>query len=188
MRITMFTAVSMLVSGVHSMTMGIKMGKFIQTVPKIPVIRDPTPPFPKPAYLPMGDLQPSFLREAELKHSRLAMVSVIALPLLEKFSYVYSDGNLLGINAFQNLPDVLQLGVVQLMFISEFTSMIRGWRNPLEAPFTLVDNYQPGDLGFGLWNTTMGDNMDKELNNGRLAMIGILGMMAQELVTHQRLF
>jgi hypothetical protein len=30
--------------------------------------------------------------------------------------------------------------------------------------------------------------MDKELNNGRLAMIGVLGMMVQELVTHQQLF
>jgi hypothetical protein len=34
----------------------------------------------------------------------------------------------------------------------------------------------------------MGDSMDKELNNGRLAMVAMLGMMAQELVTHQRLF
>jgi hypothetical protein len=158
-----------------------KAGTFISNAPRVPVIRDPTPPFSSPPFLPPG-MQPSFLRESELKHGRLAMVSVVAFPILEH----YSSG--LGIDAFQQLPDVMQLGVVQLMFISEFTSMIRGWRNPLEAPFTLNENYQPGDLGFGLWNSTMGDNMDKELNNGRLAMIGMLGMMAQELVTHQRLF
>jgi hypothetical protein len=158
-----------------------KAGRFISNAPRIPVIRDPTPPLERPLFLPPG-MQPSFLREAELKHSRLAMVSVVAFPILEH----YSSG--LGIDAFQQLPDLLQLGVVQLMFISEFTSMIRGWRNPLEAPFTLNDNYQPGDLGFGSWNATMGDRMDKELNNGRLAMVAMLGMMAQELVTHQRLF
>lgn len=157
-----------------------KAGRFISNAPPVPVIRDPTPPFKQPPFLPPG-MQPSFLREAELKHSRLAMVSVVAFPVLEH----YSSG--LGIDVFQQLPDLAQLAVVQLMFLSEFTSMARGWRNPLEAPFALKDDYQPGDLGFGLWNSTMGDMMDKELNNGRLAMIAMLGMMAQELVTHQRL-
>lgn len=158
-----------------------KAGRFISNAPPVPVIRDPTLPFKQPPFLPPG-MQPAFLREAELKHSRLAMMSVLTFPVLEHFS----SG--LGIDAFQQLPDLAQLGAVQLMFLSEFTSMIRGWRNPLEAPFTLNDNYQPGDLGFGLWNSTMGDMMDKELNNGRLAMVAMLGMMAQELVTHQRLF
>jgi light-harvesting complex I chlorophyll a/b binding protein 1 len=159
----------------------VKVGRF--TPPTLPVIREPTLPFDKPLYLPSGSIQPSFLREAELKHSRLAMVSVIAFPLLEQ---LYPD--LLGIDVFQHLPDAVQLSFVQLMFISEFTSMIRGWCNPFEAPFTLLEKYQPGDLGFGLWKPSMGDSMDKELNNGRLAMIGMLGMMVQELVTHQRLF
>jgi hypothetical protein len=162
-------------------TSSFKPGSFISNVPRIPVIREPTLPFKQPPFLPPG-MQPSFLREAELKHSRLAMVSVLVFPVLEH----YSSG--LGIDAFQQLPDLAQLGAVQLMFLSEFTSMIRGWRNPLEAPFTLNENYQPGDLGFGLWNSSMGDMMDKELNNGRLAMVAMLGMMAQELVTHQRLF
>ena len=179
MRIAITRAIIMGISALR--TTSFNAGKFISNVPPIPMIRDPTPPFERPPFLPPG-MQPAFLREAELKHSRLAMVSVVAFPVLEHFS----SG--LGIDAFQQLPDVVQLGFVQLMFMSEFTSMIRGWRNPLEEPFTLNDNYQPGDLGFGLWNTTMGDSMDKELNNGRLAMVGILGMMVQELVTHQRLF
>jgi len=172
---------SLIVSLCAVQTTSFKAERFISNAPLLPVIRDPTAPFTQPPFLPSG-MQPSFLREAELKHSRLAMVSVVAFPILEH----YSSG--LGIDAFQQLPDLAQLGAVQLMFLSEFTSMNRGWRNPLEAPFTLNDKYQPGDLGFGLWNSTMGDMMDKELNNGRLAMIAMLGMMVQELVTHQRLF
>lgn len=176
--------IALFISTTLTMALGVndfKAGRFISNAPPVPVIRDPTPPFERPPFLPPS-MQPAFLREAELKHSRIAMVSVVAFPILEH----YSSG--LGIDAFQQLPDLVQLGTVQLMFVSEFTSMIRGWRNPLEAPFTLNDNYQPGDLGFGIWNSTMGDSMDKELNNGRLAMVAMLGMMAQELVTHQRLF
>ena len=179
MRIPITRAIVMGISAIRSSAF--KGGRFISNVPPIPMIRDPTPPFDRPPFLPPG-MEPSFLREAELKHSRLAMVSAVAFPILEH----YSSG--LGIDAFQQLPDLVQLGFVQLMFMSEFTSMIRGWRNPLEAPFTLNENYQPGDLGFGIWNSSMGDSMDKELNNGRLAMVAMLGMMAQELVTHQRLF
>ena len=68
--------------------------------------------------------------------------------------------------------------------------MIRGWENPTIKPFYLKEDYQPGDFGltFGVSQETMGNKMDKELNNGRLAMIGILGMMVQELVTQQQLF
>lgn len=80
------------------------------------------------------------------------------------------------------------------MFLSEFSSMIRGWENPLVKPFALKEDYQPGDFGltFGVNEAVMGgkmgEQMDKELNNGRLAMIGILGMMVQELATQQQLF
>lgn len=126
------------------------------------------------------NIQPSFLRESELKHARLAMVVASAFPVMEQFSDV------IGINQFQHLPVPLQLGFTGVMFVSEFTSMLRGW-DPVKV-FRLKEDYQPGDLGFGVWDPEDGELMDKELNNGRLAMIGILGMMVQELVTHQPLF
>jgi light-harvesting complex I chlorophyll a/b binding protein 1 len=152
-----------------------------------PIIRNPTAPLENIDLFNQNvfakDVQPSFLREAELKHGRLAMIASIMLPLSEQ----YSDK--LGINFFQENPELIQVGL-SFMFTSEFISMIRGWENPLEKPFTIKEDYQPGDLGFNgdITEPSMAVNMDKELNNGRLAMIGVLGMMVQELVTHQQLF
>ena len=155
-----------------------------------PVIRGDTAPFKtsevfQKDFLVKDNVQISFLREAELKHGRLAMLSSIIIPTLEQFT----DG--LGIHQFQNLPDSMQLSIVGMMFVSEFSSMIRGWENPLEKPFTLKEDYQPGDFEFQLWKSNETESlilMDKELNNGRLAMIGVIGMIIQELVTGNKLF
>jgi hypothetical protein len=60
--------------------------------------------------------------------------------------------------------------------------------------FTLRDSYYPGDLGFdplGLKPTDakgFASMQTKELQNGRLAMLGIFGMCSQELVNHKTIF
>jgi light-harvesting complex I chlorophyll a/b binding protein 1 len=150
-----------------------------------PIIRGPTAPLENvklfDQYVFAKNVQPALLRESELKHGRLAMVAALLLPISEQFS------NNLGIHFFQDNTDFV-LPSLALMFVSEFTSMVKGWEDPTVKPFALKDDYQPGDLGFKLESDDIGTLMDKELNNGRLAMIGILGMMVQELVTHQQLF
>jgi hypothetical protein len=111
------------------------------------------------------------------------MVSSVLFPLIE-----ISSGDR-GIHFFQDHPEFVAVGL-SFMFVSEFSSMIRGWQNPGVKPFALKDDYQPGDFGltFGVTEESLGDKMDKELNNGRLAMFGILGMLMQELVTRQPIF
>merc|ERR1712048_713290 len=60
--------------------------------------------------------------------------------------------------------------------------------------FTMKSNRVPGDLGFDPLGLKPADEneflelQNKELNNGRLAMIGIAGMIGQELATGQKLF
>ena len=159
----------------------------VLSFPNKPMIRGPTAPLENVALFDQSvvakGVQPVFLREAELKHGRLAMIASILLPLMEQFS----DSP--GIYFFQDHPEFVELGL-SFMFISELSSMVRGWENPLVKPFALKEEYQPGDFGltFGVNDESLGTQMDKELNNGRLARVGILGMMVQELVTQQQLF
>lgn len=140
-----------------------------------------------PLNLSEKDERVTFFREAELKHGRIAMVSSLVIPILDKM-----DENILGIYGFNHLPTLVQTSIIGSMFTSEFTSMIYGWENPFEKPFTLKPFYQPGDLGFKTPIQTSEEEydilMDKELNNGRLAMIGTLGMIVQQLVTQKHLF
>eukprot|EP00584_Thalassiosira_punctigera_P015449 CAMPEP_0172575402 /NCGR_PEP_ID=MMETSP1067-20121228/137196_1 /TAXON_ID=265564 ORGANISM="Thalassiosira punctigera, Strain Tpunct2005C2" /NCGR_SAMPLE_ID=MMETSP1067 /ASSEMBLY_ACC=CAM_ASM_000444 /LENGTH=264 /DNA_ID=CAMNT_0013368051 /DNA_START=74 /DNA_END=869 /DNA_ORIENTATION=- len=74
-----------------------------------------------------------------------------------------------------------------------------GWVEPDLGDWTrtlwkLRDNYYPGDIGFDPLGLKPKDAKDfanmqtRELQNGRLAMIGWAGMCAQELVNHRTIF
>jgi light-harvesting complex I chlorophyll a/b binding protein 1 len=75
----------------------------------------------------------------------------------------------------------------------EGTNIIKGWET-VDNVAGLKDNYENGDLGFDPLNLKPSDPaayktlQEKELSNGRLAMIGVAGMVVQELITQQPIF
>jgi len=122
-------------------------------------------------------------RESELKHGRVGMVSALTIPLIERFDHIPA------IHQFEHLHSSVQLGIVFSIMAAEVTFMKNGWKDPFASSdnyFQLRDDYQPGDLGLCL--PVDDDMLNKELNNGRLAMIASAGMIAQEFVTGQPLF
>lgn len=165
-----------------------RVTEIVKPTPVKPVIVGSTEPFPEfdPLNFAKDESRLSYLREAELKHGRLAMVASTIMPITELITHDKSIHN------FDKLPVSIQIVIISSMFMAEFSSMIRGWKNPYTNPFELKEDYQPGDFGFELYRNLECDEskdlLNKELNNGRMAMIGAIGMIIQELVTDKLLF
>jgi len=138
-------------------------------------------------------------REAELAHGRVAMMGALGYLVQSHFAPIF---DMEGAPVIRHLDKVLLTENGQLVsscllmaiFFSEFYRARTGWVEPDVAMRTLREDYLPGDLGFDPLNLKPKDEagllamQNKELNNGRLAMIAIAGMTAQELVTGQQAF
>lgn len=163
-----------------------RVTEIVKPTPVKPVIVGSTEPFPDfdPLNFAKDESRISYLREAELKHGRLAMIASTLMPVTEFITHEKSIHN------FDKLPISFQLLIINAMFAAEFGSMIRGWKNPYTNPFELKEDYQPGDFGFKINRDleSSKDLLNKELNNGRMAMMGAIGMIAQELISDKQLF
>jgi len=138
-----------------------------------------------------------FFREVELKHGRVAMLAALGFPLAENFHPLFGgEIDVPSYVAFQETP--LQtfwplvtavIAVFEVFSIFSFNSPIDGGEM-----WSIRADYDNGDLGFDPLRLRpesadeFKELQTKELNNGRLAMIAMAGMIAQELVTGQRLF
>lgn len=120
--------------------------------------------------------QLSFQREAELQHGRVAMLSIVILQYLDNV-----DKSTLAINQVSSLPLPSQFGLLFTFGYLEFTRLkqFKDFRQGGDV-FTMREDAIPGNP-FKTKSSRFLQNA--ELNNGRLAMFGALGYMAQELAT-----
>jgi len=148
-----------------------------------------------------------YFREAETQHGRVAMLACIGMfvteepieyhPLFEAYNKDIGP-------AIRHLDEVRAVSpfFFELLFIVigglELNRALKGWTSPSASTIagqdTFQDNYFPGDIGFdplGLKPedpTEFAEMNTKELQHGRLAMLGMAGMVAQELVNGKEIF
>ena len=126
-----------------------------------------------------------YVREGELQHGRVAMLAFLSLMFSEM-----STGQL-GINLLSSESFMMQFPFWFSVGVSEFARMSAGWQNPFVKdgkPFKLKENYQPGNVLNLTEEKYSEDLLNKELNNGRLAMLGTLGIVEQEIVNGHPVF
>jgi hypothetical protein len=142
-----------------------------------------------------------FYREAELKHGRVSMLAALGFLVGENFHPLFGgDIDVPSYVSFQATPlQVFWPAVLVALTVLEYPS-VGSFKAPVNEDGTYIDKDSfaisadrvPGDIGFDPLGLKPADEeaflemQNKELNNGRLAMIAIAGFVAQELVSGEK--
>uniref|UniRef100_A0A6V2DA44 Plastid light harvesting protein n=1 Tax=Ditylum brightwellii TaxID=49249 RepID=A0A6V2DA44_9STRA len=132
------------------------------------------------------------MREAEIMHGRVAMMATIGYLIGEStptMTYGMNVHHTIANNQLAEIPGTILFPFFLAINITEALRASIGWVEPGLGPlFTLRESYYPGDIRFDPFGFRPKDakgyeNMqNKELNNGRLAMIAAAGMCVQEQI------
>jgi len=152
----------------------------------------------KGATTPISEGRLLFYREAELKHGRLCMLASLGILVAEKWHPLFPevDNSLPAYVQFQATPlQNFWILVAIVIAVPEVLASIPSFKGTSEEGyFEMKTDRLPGDFGWdplGL-KPKEADKLrtmqNKEINNGRLAMIATAGMIAQEQVTNQKIF
>ena len=150
-------------------------------------------------------------REAETTHGRVAMLAIIGFLVTEQpfnFHPLFGTADRDIGPAIRHLDEVRASAPIFFAILAaaigaaEFGRSLKGWETPANLSGTpgdgnnkaLKESYYPGDIGFDPFGLKP-DNFEefskmstKELQNGRLAMLGVAGIVAQELINGKEIF
>jgi len=148
-----------------------------------------------------------FFREAEIKHGRVCMLASLGIVVGEKYHSFFGgsiDGLAATLGPFQSLTltqtnlKIFWLVIVISCGAAEYATGILGPVKYANDPKfgEMKPGHVPGDFGWDPLGLKKGfvekgtyeEIQTKELNNGRLAMIAVAGMIGQELATGNKIF